>query len=505
LDFQPGRVHRPNGSAFLPKGPLAAYTTDKEVRWIRGNSADESVERRGENEADVVASYRVLQDVVEYRGALQSWFGQVKIGGHLIVIVPHAFLYERQYSLPSRWRLQQKRLYTPASLLLEVEEALVPNSYRVRWLGDLDGNYDYRQDPGSEPPGESDVALVLERLSVPTWSLDAALPTKGTVRHDTADYTFEQPRTRVEVERKAGPERIVILKLDHLGDLIMGTPALQRARSYFPNAWIDLVVGSWNVDLARDLGIADRVIAFDAFPRNSTEEEANVDAKIGLFKAQVTDAYDLAIDLRVDTDTRSLLRAVQAPIKAGIGTRARFPFLDIALPLDSTRNDAERVRDQHIDLKHFALQDSGARRHFRLHSDRDTVERDHAIVWGPYFELDPGDYIFDFYLDLEMERGSGLLKLDIAVDYGTTVAEMLVSSPRHYHLNFRIDKPRVKFEARILTVPDYPSISFNFYGGRLIKKGPGNVLHQAEYAALLIELVKLRTLDFGMLEDVAAE
>lgn len=495
---------RPHGSARLLQGPLAAYTAQQKIRWI-GEVAEVAADvDASTNGDDVVAAYRVLQEASDYRSALQNWFAQVRPGGHLIVVVPHAFLHERQTALPSRWNAHQRRLYTPAALLLEVEEALVPNSYRVRWLGDLDDGYDYAQPVSVEPLDESDVGLVIERIVAPAWDLDEGLPRREPVRADAPDFAFEPPHTRVEVERRGGVERLLIMKLDHLGDFIMAIPALERARRYFPDARIDLVVGSWNVDLASDLQLADRVIGFDAFPRNSSETEPNVDATLGLFRMQITDRYDLAIDLRADVDTRPLLRAVRAPLKAGIGTRARFPFLDIALPLDDTRNGATRPRDDHVPPDRFIIQGAGVRRHFGLYSNRDTVERDHLIIWGPYLELDPGDYMFDFYIDLQQEHGSGLLHLDIALDRGRRVAEMVISGPGSYQLHFRVDRPQTVFEARIATVEGAPSITFGFHGGRLLRKGPGNVLHQTEYAALLIELVRMRVIEVGILTDIAA-
>lgn len=504
MNFAGQRSVRDDALLLLSDGPLNPFVDGRRVHWIDGISdPDATIDL-----ADVAISYRNLEDIPDYRSALQTWFSHLPVGGHLIIIVPHAFLYERQLGLPSPWRPRQRRLYTPAALLTEVEEALVPNSYRVRWLGDLDNGYDYQSDPESEPSGGSDIALVLERIVSPDWSLSRSVaPGTSTADRITlahADFAFEPERTRVETDAKPVIRRILILKLDHLGDLIMGLPALKRLRHYFADAHIDLVVGSWNVAMARDLELADRVLAFDAFPRNSSEEEPNVSATLGFFRSQITNEYDLAIDLRTDTDTRQLLHAAKARLKAGVGTRAQFPFLDIALPLDSTRNEAERVRDDRLSPHSFFIQDAGRRTHFALYSDKKTVERAYAIIWGPYLELDPGDYIFDFYIDLEERRGDGLLRLDIALEHGKTVSEMIVSGPTNFHLPFRIDKPKTPFEARIATVEGHPSINFGFHGGRLIKKGPGNVLHQSEYTCLLAELIKLRVQDLGVAHDVSA-
>ena len=460
------------------------------------------VESLATGSVNVLRSERLLQDVPDYRAAIQAWFAKLAPYGHLIITVPHAFLYERELTLPSRWRRETRRLYTPASLLQEVEEALVPNSYRVRWLGDVDRGYDYDAPITLEPLTGSDVAIVLERIMQPGWSLDQDRTASEYKPATAADFSFEPARTRVEMNARLPVRRVLILKLDHLGDFIMGLPALERARSYFADATIDLAVGRWNAKMARGLNIADRVIEFDAFPRNSTEQEPNVEATLNQFRAQVTDDYDLAIDLRTDVDTRTLLRAAKATIKAGIGTRSRFPYLDIALPLDGTRNAAENARDDNITHAAFVSQGSARRRHFSIRSERESIERDCAIVWGPYFNLSPGDYIFDFYLDLDDHRSDGLLKLDVALAKGETAAEMFVSGPSTFQLPFRVDEPNTTFEARIWAVDGHPTISFNFYGGRLLKRSPGNVLHQSEYALLLIEHVKMRIQDLGSLTEV---
>lgn len=455
---------------------------------------------------ETVISRRRLQQVVDYRGAIRSWFDRLVIGGHLIVTVPHAFLHDRRFALPSPWDTSQRRLYTPALLAQEVEEALPANAYRVRWLGDLDAGYDYTLGPDLPPEGDCEVAIVLERITPPAWSpltATEALPGGEHERPSEPPFSFEPIRSRIEINTRPHIARILVLKLDHLGDLIMGLPALERLRTTFPEAHITLVVGTWNAAMAAELKVADRVVAFDAFPRNSSEEEPNVEATLGVFRPLMSEEYDLAIDLRSDTDTRTLLRAVRAPLKAGIGTRARFPFLDIALPLDSTRNEAERAQQDRLDFFTFSSQESADRRHFGIRSHAGKVERDCAIVWGPYRELEPGDYIFDFYLDLEDDRHGGLINLDVALN-GRVVAQMPVSQPQNFHLPFRVERPGSRFEARIWAVDGRRSIDFTFYGGVLIKRASRSVLHQSEYLALLVELIAIRTKVSGLLTDVSA-
>ncbi len=456
-----------------------------------------------EGQALLLAVLR-LQDLVDYRGALQAWFQSLRLGGRLVVVTPHAFLYERQLGLPSRWRPGQRRLYTPASLLQEVEEALAPNSYRVRHLSDLDEGYDYALDDGEPPAGQSEVVLVLEKIAPPAWPL-LVTPEQPTdrPRRDAPDYAFEPPRTRVEVETRPPLRRILILKPDHLGDFIMGVSALERARTLFRDAEITLVVGSWNVDMARSLGVADRIIPFDVFPRNSSEEEVDVPGKAGLFQQVVTEAYDLAVDLRTDHDTRFLVRLVKAGLRAGIGTHAEFPFLDIFLPVDFTRGEPEAAREFLFDHKAFSSQGSTRRTENRIVSHGRTAERDCAVVWGPYQPLRAGRYIFEPRLDVEPAE-AGAVMLDIALDATRTVSAYVDGRSTAPRLHFAVEGAGARFEFRIWTVDDMASVDLSFFGGRLIREGAASVLHQSEYLSLLLELTAMRLQRTGVLAGLDA-
>ena len=59
-------------------------------------------------------------------------------------------------------------------------------------------------------------------------------------------------------------ERILIFKLDHLGDLLIATPALRAIRARFPNAEIRIVVGEWNTVLLRDNPSVDAVHVYNS-------------------------------------------------------------------------------------------------------------------------------------------------------------------------------------------------------------------------------------------------
>ena len=121
---------------------------------------------------DAVFASHCLEHIEDYRASLADWFRVIRVGGYLIITVPHQYLYERNLRLPSRFNLDHRRLYTPASLLREVEESLDSLCYRVRILQDNDKDFDYSIPPKKHAVGCYEIILVLEKLPRPEWAGD---------------------------------------------------------------------------------------------------------------------------------------------------------------------------------------------------------------------------------------------------------------------------------------------------------------------------------------------
>lgn len=124
-----------------------------------------------DNSQDYVYSSHCLEHIADYKQAIQEWYRVVRVGGHIVTVVPHKYLYEKKQNLPSRWNEDHKRFYTPASLLQEFEQALEPNSYRVRLLEDGVTDFDYSIGPESHSSGEYEITLVIEKIVKPTWEI----------------------------------------------------------------------------------------------------------------------------------------------------------------------------------------------------------------------------------------------------------------------------------------------------------------------------------------------
>jgi len=120
---------------------------------------------------DTVYSSHCLEHIPHHIQAIQEWHRVVRIGGHIIVVVPSMHLYERRRRPPSVRNRTHMRFYTPASLLAEFEQALAPNSYRVRHLAENDRGYDYDSDLDAPPLGCYEIEMVIEKIRGPAWEI----------------------------------------------------------------------------------------------------------------------------------------------------------------------------------------------------------------------------------------------------------------------------------------------------------------------------------------------
>ncbi len=110
-------------------------------------------------------------------------------------------------------------------------------------------------------------------------------------------------------------QRVAVLRLDHLGDVLLTLPALKALREELPRAQIDFITGPWGLEAAKMGGQADRVLVFEA-PWFARPARAGVwGATEALSRLLRAGGYDAVIDFRGD------LRHAWAARKAGIPLR----------------------------------------------------------------------------------------------------------------------------------------------------------------------------------------
>lgn len=136
------------------------------------------------------------------------------------------------------------------------------------------------------------------------------------------------------------PRRILLLRLERIGDLLMSLGAIRAVRRAAPQARIDLVVGSWNEPIARLIRDVDGVETLDApwLARGGGGSMRELLARASSWRAR---NYDLAINFEADIRSNFLLWIAGAARRVGFGQAGGGPLLTDVVPHDPRRHVAE--------------------------------------------------------------------------------------------------------------------------------------------------------------------
>jgi lipopolysaccharide heptosyltransferase II len=165
----------------------------------------------------------------------------------------------------------------------------------------------------------------------------------------TADLLLQVVGPAVRMARRAAqvpPRRILLLRLERIGDLLMSLEAIEDVRHAAPGATIDLVVGSWNEVLARRIGGIQRVETLDAGWLSREDLALSPQAMLHHARSWSARTYDLAINFEPDIRSNVLLAASRAARTAGFASGGGGSLLDVALPFDPrahTTANAQRL------------------------------------------------------------------------------------------------------------------------------------------------------------------
>ena len=119
---------------------------------------------------DAVFASHTLEHIDDWRAILADWFRVLRVGGFLVIAVPHQQLYERRAYLPSRFNGNHKRFYMPSTLIAQIEAALPVAAWRLRVLRDIDEGFRYELSPEAHPKGCYEIELVVEKITPPPYA-----------------------------------------------------------------------------------------------------------------------------------------------------------------------------------------------------------------------------------------------------------------------------------------------------------------------------------------------
>jgi ADP-heptose:LPS heptosyltransferase/GT2 family glycosyltransferase len=140
--------------------------------------------------------------------------------------------------------------------------------------------------------------------------------------------------------RHAEIKRILVVKVDHIGDFVTAIPAIRRLKQIFPAAAIHVLASRAARAFAEIEDCIDEFIEFEFFhsvsglgPKQiSREEYQALRDRLAAYR------FDIAVDLRKHLDTRDVLRYTPARFLAGYDYMGQFPFLDISLEWEGDRH-----------------------------------------------------------------------------------------------------------------------------------------------------------------------
>ena len=145
------------------------------------------------------------------------------------------------------------------------------------------------------------------------------------------------------------PRRILLLRLERIGDLLMSAPAIAAVRQFAPDAEIDLVVGSWNTSIARLIPGIDRVETLDASWLSRGSGGGGMRALMAQARGWRARGYDLAINFEGDIRSHLLVALSGATERAGFTMAGGGPLLTRRFEFDprqhTTANALRLVRD----------------------------------------------------------------------------------------------------------------------------------------------------------------
>ncbi len=142
------------------------------------------------------------------------------------------------------------------------------------------------------------------------------------------------------------PRSLLLIRPDHLGDVLFLTPGLHALRRALPEARITLMVGPWGQEVVRDNTDLDDVITCP-FPGFERRPKTSFLAPYRLLWAQARAlrgrGYDAAVILRFDHWWGAWLAAAAGiPLRIGYDVPEVRPFLTHVLPYRSDRHEVEQ-------------------------------------------------------------------------------------------------------------------------------------------------------------------
>ena len=139
-------------------------------------------------------------------------------------------------------------------------------------------------------------------------------------------------------------KKILVIRFDHIGDIIASTVVLEPLREKFPDAEIDFMVPYWVSDILRENPFIDNLIKFDSpwFSRKKQGLIAHLKVLAGMARLIRHGRYNIAIDLRGDARHITAMFMGRAKYRIGYGISGMGFLLNKQVPYKELTHETDR-------------------------------------------------------------------------------------------------------------------------------------------------------------------
>ncbi len=178
------------------------------------------------------------------------------------------------------------------------------------------------------------------------------------------------------------PSRVLLLRLERIGDLLMVLDAIRAARACWPKAEIDLVVGSWNAALAALVADVTRVEIVDAPWLARDDPHVSWPDLLARARRWRTRRYDLVLNFEPDIRSNFLAWLSGASRRAGYWTGGGGALLTDALAYEPSRHVSANALQLVAHLARRTVPDvlSGLGTWPRLVPPSDAIDRARTVL-----------------------------------------------------------------------------------------------------------------------------
>ncbi|MFA5338207.1 MAG: glycosyltransferase family 9 protein [Candidatus Omnitrophota bacterium] len=140
-------------------------------------------------------------------------------------------------------------------------------------------------------------------------------------------------------------KRILLIRLDHIGDFVSTTPLFENIKSYFSQSRLTVIINPAVLDLAKNNPYIDEIITFDApwFRRNPGK--LNIEKFFRLIKRIRREKFDMGIEPRGDFFSIILMFLGKVKYRVGFGITGGGFLLDREIKYNKDMHAIEKNLD----------------------------------------------------------------------------------------------------------------------------------------------------------------